>query len=268
MVVIHQKREKTVGIGDNLRLAGTRQLLSQLEDLLTHSGLSRKECSEVLAARELSLRAHHGQADRLDGQPYMNHPLAVAVTLMRKLGVFDPDSVKAALLHDCVEDRPVEVIGLLRGTVTPQTDIRYEAQRLIRWTFGRRVGEMVERLSNPDFHELAMQAQLKGDPRTEIQLTNDLYREHVVALVDKDPQAFLVKLADFYQNAFALDAVRDLSARAKLRGRYGPVIPELVEKLEALPEKGHPLSSRRLSLIRELRDGYARHFASGAVLAA
>jgi (p)ppGpp synthase/HD superfamily hydrolase len=230
--------------------------------------LSRTERTEVLAARELSIRAHYTQADRLDGQPYINHPLAVAITLMQTLGVRGPDSVKAALLHDCVEDQAVGVIRLLRGSITGHTEVRYEALRLIQWAFGRRVGEIVDRLTNPDFHELAIQAQLTGDARTVQQLTHHFYKEHVVSLVEKDPDAFLVKIADFYQNAFNLSAVRDPVVRAELGSKYGPVIPELIEKLERLPESGHPLSARRISLIGALRDGYARHFGSGAVKAA
>ncbi len=266
--MIKQSNETTNGMEGSLRFSRTRELLSQFDGLLNQMDLSRAERTEVLAARELAMRAHYAQADRQDGQPYINHPLAVAITLMQTLGVREPDSVKAALLHDCVEDQAAAVIRLLRGTVTAHTDVRYEAQRLIRWAFGRRVGEIVDHLTNPDFHERAIQAQLKGDARTAHQLKHHFYKEHVVSLVERDPDAFLVKLADFYQNAFNLSAVRDPVVRAELGSKYGPVIPELIEKLERVPESGHPLSLRRASLMSALSDRYNRHFGAGCVLAA
>ena len=266
--MIQRNQQKGSTLEGAVRYAGTRSLLEQFDSLVEAMGLCEKDKSEVLAARELSIRAHFHQPDRLDGQPYINHPLAVAVTLMRNLGVTDPDSVKAALLHDSVEDRAVQVIHLLRGTISANLDVQYEAQRLLRWAFGRRVGEMVSRLTNPDFHELAMQAQLKGDGRSESDLTVHFYKEHVVGLIDKDPDAFLVKLSDLYQNAFALEAVRDLSVQSALRKKYGATIREMIKKLEALPNSGHMLSTRATTLVRDLRDGYARHLASGPAAAA
>lgn len=247
---------------DRARLNSTRALLAEFDQLIEGLGFSGKDRSEILAARELALRAHFRQADRLDGQPYINHPLAVAVTLIRSLGVTDMSSIQAALLHDCVEDQAATVIQLLRGTVGSAGDNQYLAHQRISWAFGRRVGEMVRNLTNPDFRDQAIRAQMKGDSRSGREIEDELYKDHVVHMMERDPAAFLVKLADFYQNAFGLTAVRCPAIQSKLRQKYGPVIPALLEKLSHIPESGHPLSRVKESVSYELRRGYARHFAS------
>ena len=49
---------------------------------------------------------HDGQK-RLSGDPYIVHPLAAA-TILADL-YLDPDTIKAALLHDVLEDCGVDV---------------------------------------------------------------------------------------------------------------------------------------------------------------
>jgi RelA/SpoT family (p)ppGpp synthetase len=67
-------------------------------------------------ARELIERAYavaegaHAGQTRKSGEPYIQHPLAVA-SLLADLGM-DPDTIAAALLHDVVEDSDVDLEGL------------------------------------------------------------------------------------------------------------------------------------------------------------
>jgi guanosine-3',5'-bis(diphosphate) 3'-pyrophosphohydrolase len=58
----------------------------------------------VVRAHKLAERAHDGQS-RLSGEPYIEHPLAVA-GILADLGL-DRDTIVAALLHDTVEDTGV-----------------------------------------------------------------------------------------------------------------------------------------------------------------
>lgn len=55
----------------------------------------------------LFAREAHKDQKRLSGEPYLIHPLAVAKQLV-DLGM-DSESVMAGLLHDVVEDTPVEL---------------------------------------------------------------------------------------------------------------------------------------------------------------
>ena len=62
-------------------------------------------------AYTVAQQAHEGQF-RLSGEPYVEHPLAVA-TLLAQLRL-DPDTLAAALLHDTVEDTSVTLDDLKR----------------------------------------------------------------------------------------------------------------------------------------------------------
>lgn len=48
--------------------------------------------------------AAHAEATRDEGSPYVEHPLRVALVLAEELGISDPDTIMAALLHDVLED--------------------------------------------------------------------------------------------------------------------------------------------------------------------
>src|SRR6266487_3869039 len=74
-----------------------------LEDLLaeTRQYLAPQDLEKIQRAYDLANQAHKG-AVRRSGEPYIQHPLEVALLLadMR----IDADSIVAALLHDVVED--------------------------------------------------------------------------------------------------------------------------------------------------------------------
>jgi (p)ppGpp synthase/HD superfamily hydrolase len=55
-------------------------------------------------AIRLAVTAHEGQVRKGDGQPFITHPVAVAL-LCARAGL-DPETIAAALLHDVVEDTP------------------------------------------------------------------------------------------------------------------------------------------------------------------
>ncbi|HQH62712.1 MAG TPA: bifunctional (p)ppGpp synthetase/guanosine-3',5'-bis(diphosphate) 3'-pyrophosphohydrolase [Clostridiales bacterium] len=65
---------------------------------------SPAEIEKINKAYEFACAAHDGQK-RLSGDPYITHPVEVAL-ILAKLGM-DADSIAAALLHDTVEDTSV-----------------------------------------------------------------------------------------------------------------------------------------------------------------
>ncbi|MGH7667290.1 MAG: HD domain-containing protein, partial [Candidatus Dormibacteria bacterium] len=78
----------------------------EFDDLLPRlSYLGEGEVATLERAYRLAEFAHQGQL-RLSGEPYVTHPLAVAA-LLADLHL-DTDALAAALLHDVVEDTPVE----------------------------------------------------------------------------------------------------------------------------------------------------------------
>src|SRR5207244_11771800 len=126
----------------------------------------------VRKAYEFSQKHHAGQS-RASGEPYLVHPLEVALVLAEMK--MDPVSVAAGLLHDSVEDTSVTVV-----------DIRKE--------FGEQVAHIVEgvtKISQIDFHT-----------REEQQAEN--LRKMMLAMTD-DIRVVLIKLADRLHNMRTLE---------------------------------------------------------------
>src|SRR6478672_9568625 len=126
----------------------------------------------VKKAYDYSLQVHSGQS-RASGEPYLVHPLEVALVLAEMK--MDPVAVAAGLLHDSVEDTSVTVV-----------DIRKE--------FGEQVAHIVEgvtKISQIDFHS-----------REEQQAEN--LRKMMLPMVD-DIRVVLIKLADRLHNMRTLE---------------------------------------------------------------
>src|SRR6266446_1207290 len=101
MTVNPQDKEQLIHlINEHVSEHGT---LTSLEQLLaeTRQYLTPQDLEKISRAFELANRAHMGTLRR-SGEPYIQHPLEVALLLadMR----IDADSIIAALLHDVVED--------------------------------------------------------------------------------------------------------------------------------------------------------------------
>ncbi len=118
-------------------------------------------------AYHYALKAHQGQ-QRNSGEPYITHPLAVAVILS---GLeLDTPSIVSALLHDVVEDTKVTLEDVEKN-------------------FGAEIAQMVDgvtKLSRIEFHS-----------KEEHQLEN--LRKMFVAMA-KDIRVILIKLADRLHN--------------------------------------------------------------------
>src|SRR5499433_2148500 len=126
----------------------------------------------VKKAYDYSLRVHSGQT-RASGEPYLVHPLEVALVLAEMR--MDPVSIAAGLLHDSVEDTSVTV-----------TDIRKE--------FGEQVAHIVEGVTKISAIDFAT--------REEQQAEN--LRKMMLAMVD-DIRVVLIKLADRLHNMRTLE---------------------------------------------------------------
>ena len=121
----------------------------------------------IQEAYEFSAKAHEGQ-QRRSGEPYITHPIAVAEILA---GLhLDAGSIKAALLHDVVED-------------TPSTLAEIETR------FGEDVALLVDGVSKIDH--------LRFDSAAEAQAES--FRKMLLAMA-KDLRVILVKLADRTHN--------------------------------------------------------------------
>src|SRR5579883_89096 len=151
----------------------------------------------VKRAYDYSLHVHSGQT-RASGEPYLVHPLEVALVLAEMK--MDPVAVAAGLLHDSVEDTSVTIV-----------DIRQE--------FGEQVAHIVEgvtKISRIDFAT-----------KEEQQAEN--LRKMMLAMVD-DIRVILIKLADRLHNMRTLEHLpaerQQKIAKEKLE-IYGPIAHRL-----------------------------------------
>jgi GTP pyrophosphokinase len=151
----------------------------------------------VRKAYEFSQKHHTGQT-RASGEPYLVHPLEVAMVLAEMK--MDPVAVAAGLLHDSVEDTSVTIV-----------DIRKE--------FGEQVAHIVEgvtKISKIDFAT-----------REEQQAEN--LRKMMLAMVD-DIRVVLIKLADRLHNMRTLehlDGERQQKIARETLDIYAPIAHRL-----------------------------------------
>lgn len=130
-------------------------------------------CDAVAKAVEFATR-YHGDQRRPTGAPYLEHLLETLEILVRGAKVTDPDVLRAAVLHDVVEDTSCTV-----------DDVRRE--------FGGRVADMVAWVTKPQAGD--------GDRKA-------AKESYLNGLRDAPDDAILVKLADRASN---VQTLRNLS---------------------------------------------------------
>src|SRR5438552_2853001 len=151
-----------------------RLLTAKFEQLLAKVAENRPhdDLEIIRKAYEFSLKHHAGQT-RASGEPYLIHPLEVAMVLTDlKL---DSTAIAAGLLHDAIEDTPVT-----------NNDIRRE--------FGDQVAHIVEGVTKIDRIEFASKEERQAEN----------VRKMVLAMVD-DIRVVLIKLADRLHNMRTLE---------------------------------------------------------------
>jgi len=141
-------------------------LISDLCALL-ETYIEPAQVKEVYRAYLFGANAHEGQ-QRLSGEPYIYHPLAVARILAEMR--MDTNSIIAALLHDVIEDTPT-------------------AKDQLAKEFGEEVAELVDGVSKL--------TQVQFESRAEAQAEN--FRKMMLAMV-RDIRVILIKLADRLHN--------------------------------------------------------------------
>ncbi len=112
----------------------------ELLDILKKSILKyhpSTELSQIEKAYRMAADAHNGQK-RKSGEPYIIHPLCVAITLAQL--ELDKETIMAGILHDVVEDTEVthedlvaefgEEVALLVDGVTKLTQLNYEHDKI------------------------------------------------------------------------------------------------------------------------------------------
>jgi len=144
--------------------------------LVLNTYLSHKEVESVKLAYKVASKAHDGQF-RKSGEPYIHHPLSVALILADlKLDYY---CVVAAILHDCIED-----------TLVTKKDVQIQ--------FGEQVAHIVEGVSKLTSLEFTSSSQKQAEN----------FQKLILAM-SKDMRVMVIKLADRLHNMRTLDSMSD-----------------------------------------------------------
>lgn len=168
-----------------------------------------------------------GNRANLPNPPYIEHPLRVALRINRYFAAGDPNLVIAAILHDTVEDHPMEFADFEGvAAVTTWGSARQNALTFISKHFGYSVASIVELVSNP----ILPVGTSKEDKVA-------AYHRHVKALVDISEAALILKFSDFVDNAGSLHhhyEYNDPKAKYFI-DRYSPLLEVYQEAFKARP---------------------------------
>jgi len=173
-------------------------LYQKLLDTIRHYHPSG-DLSRVEAAYEMAKKAHEGQL-RQSGEPYVIHPLNVAIILAEL--ELDLETIMAGLLHDVVEDTSITLDD-------------------IRNTFGEEVAELVDGVTK------LKQLTYKATDKQDVQAEN--YRKMFLAMA-KDIRVILIKLADRLHNMRTLEYKSAAKQKEKARETldiYAPIAERL-----------------------------------------
>ncbi len=168
----------------------SKQRLLDISDILERipSGERTDDARELIErAYAVAERAHAGQT-RKSGEPYIQHPLAVAL-LLADIGM-DPDTIAAGLLHDVVEDSDVDL------------------ERL-RQAFGPHVASLVDGVTKLEqIEEQIEQEQIdrfgQKSERVRGEQESESLRKMFIAMAE-DIRVMIIKLADRLHNMRTLD---------------------------------------------------------------
>jgi (p)ppGpp synthase/HD superfamily hydrolase len=172
--------------------------------------------------------------DRRQSEPYINHPLRVALRIMCHYGVLDADVICTALLHDTVEDHADDL----------SADGRFGALAILAARFGRPVAVLVAAVTNPE-------CEACHDP-------HGRYLGHVAVSVAAYPWARVVKVSDFTDNGVGLHYTTGAKA-VELARKYAPLVP-ILKDLVARPDT--PLVGDVKARIQTQLDTATKRFAA------
>lgn len=212
--------------------------LKTYDDLLALIKASEHEYNlDVIdRAYKLALKSHEEQK-RLSGSPYISHPVAVACILV-ELGM-DTESVAAGLLHDVVEDTPVNLEQLKKEFGAEIANLTDGVTKLGRIPYSSREQQQAENL-----------------------------RKMLIAM-SEDIRVIIIKLADRLHNMRTIEfmppqkqrdkALENMEVYAPIAHRLG--IRAVKEELEDLSLRClDPIAYEEIESNLELRSGERKEF--------
>lgn len=158
----------------------------------THAYLDKREWLVVEQAVAFA-KQHHEGATRVSGEPYLTHPLHVAIFLANLQ--LDSQTIAAGILHDILEDTDVSIEELTRR-------------------FGKEIAQLVAgvtKLQKVQLHEstsfVSRILERRNEKRLAFERQVESLRKMLIAMA-QDIRVILIKLADRLHNMQTLDSFR------------------------------------------------------------
>ncbi len=155
------------------------ELYSELQSL-TSDNFNDEQKDLVERAYKLAEEAHNGQL-RKSGQPYIIHPLSVAI-ILAQMGM-DAASIAASLLHDVVEDTDISKDDIVKS-------------------FGNEIAELVDGVTKLGKVSLSNKEEQQAEN----------IRKMLIAM-SQDIRVIIIKLADRLHNMRTLQFMREQKRR-------------------------------------------------------
>lgn len=155
------------------------ELYSELQSL-TSDNFNDEQKDLVERAYKLAKEAHNGQL-RKSGQPYIIHPLSVAI-ILAQMGM-DAASIAASLLHDVVEDTDISKDDIVKS-------------------FGNEIAELVDGVTKLGKVSLSNKEEQQAEN----------IRKMLIAM-SQDIRVIIIKLADRLHNMRTLQFMREQKRR-------------------------------------------------------
>lgn len=176
---------------------------NRFEEALKNSGLAESEIAAILNAAAFAAQKHEFQTRKnVDQDPYIIHPIGVAMNILTIAKVSTPEVLMAALLHDTVED-----------TATSPAEIREK--------FGNEVESYVQ--------ELTDDKELPKETRKELQIINASHKSNGASLIKLSDKLYnLTDLSKSTPVGWTEERVDEYFVWAKnVVDQLPPVSPEL-----------------------------------------
>lgn len=240
----------------DLKLMDADDLALNLINLAPRVGISKNEMSQLI---RITTFLHFGQRRRNRGKhastPYIEHPLRVATRLVRA-GIKEPVIIKAAVLHDTIEDGSKIFSENFGGNHTDENEARKELAAFLVKNFGKETVDLVWGLTNeiPETNTTAVNIPLTRRQKYET------YLQKVKEEIADNDKVAVVKCSDFMDNAGSLHHT-DLPKYEKVTFnqacKYKPlceVIKNNIERNPHIPENTKKVWIDRLTKIERTLD--------------
>jgi len=153
-----------------------------------HGEFSKEKMANIRKAFNFAVKAHEG-VRRKSGEPYIYHPIQVALICVHNLGLGETSAI-CALLHDVVED----------------TEYTLED---IKNMFGDKVADIIDGLTKVNRIIEDKDKEREGDEGERSQQSETILK--ILLATTKDVRVILIKLADRLHNMRTLDSMKGSS---------------------------------------------------------